>query len=190
MSKYTQPILLFGIILPGIVALVLLGVVLSGRGKMSMKKETKDELFENFKQASEALASVESELKVEGRMDQMEYWDAQLKKEFVQSLTQNLNEIGEQFTEDQLIRTELSRPTSRSPLAASTENPHSRFKISFEGGFGPMQVALAELEMRMPQIVLENLDIRPVQGTQSGGAKLRFDATYLAWHDIDDAEKR
>ncbi len=188
MSKHTQPILLFGLILPGVVVLLLLGGVFAGRGKLLVKKETKEELFESFKEASEKLSTIEEELSIEGRRDQMEYWDAQLKKEFVQSLSQNLNEITEQFTEDQLIRTELSRPTSRSPLASSTENPHSRFKLSFEGGFGPMQSALAELEMRMPQLVLESLDIQPVVDSGGSRSKLRFDATYLAWHDISDVE--
>lgn len=180
--------MLFGLILPGVAILILLGIAFSGRGKLVMKRETKEQLFASFKEAAESLSSIESELEIEGRQDQMEYWDAALNKEFVQSLSQNLNEITEQFSEDQLVRTELSRPTSRSPLASSTENPHSRFKLSFEGGFGPMQSALAELEMRMPQLVLENLSFEPMASSDGQRGKLAFDATYLAWHKITDKE--
>ncbi|MCB1230047.1 MAG: hypothetical protein KDN19_07270 [Verrucomicrobiae bacterium] len=189
MSKHTQPILFFGLILPAIAVVALATAVLMGRSKLVAQKESKSELLETFKEASTELSTIEGEMSVEGRRDQMEYWESQLKKEFVQSLTQNLNEITEQFSEEQLIRTELSRPTARSPLAGSTDNPHSRFKLSFEGGFGPMQMALAELELRMPQLVLESLEIKPQTSSSTGTPKLSFEATYLAWHDISDAAR-
>jgi len=191
MTKHTQSILLFGIILPAVGMGLVFGGLLKGRGKLLAKKEQKIQMYEGYKASAEELAAVESQLSVEGRMDQMEYWDSQLKKEFVQNLTQSINEITSQFSEDQLMRTELSRPSARSPLASSTDNPHSRFKLSFEGGFSPMQTALAELEMRMPQLVLESLEIKPYRDSGGTGRdRLRFDVTYLAWHNLAEAGGR
>ncbi len=189
MTKHTQPILLFGLILPLVGMGILFGVAIAARGNLISKKELKEKAFESYQASAAALAEIEKELTVEGRSEQMEYWDAQLKKEFVQSLSQNLNEITSQFSEEQLIRTELSRPGSRSPIAARTDNPHSRFKLSFEGGFGPMQIALAELEMRMPHLVLEGLEIKPIHDTGKKGSRLLFEATYLAWHDISNRQR-
>ena len=189
MSKHTQSILLFGLVLPGLVVGILLSIALVGRGKLVAQKELKEKEYEEFQTSAQQLSAIEEELSVEGRSDQMEYWEAELKKEFIQSLTQNLNEITSQFSEDQLIRTELSRPGTRSPIAGVTDNPHSRFKLSFEGGFGPMQIALAELEMRMPHLVLEGLDIQPVRENSGRSSRLHFDATYLAWHDISEQER-
>lgn len=190
MSKHTQSILFFGLILPGIAVGILLVIAVAGRSSLFAKKEQKETLYKTFQESAQALAAIEKELSVEGRTEQMEYWETQLKKEFVQSLTQNLNEIASQFTEDQLIRTELSRPATRSSVAGKTSNPHSRFKLSFEGGFGPMQIALADLEMRMPQLVLEDLEVKPVRDTSGKGRdKLKFDITYLAWHDIAEGAR-
>ena len=190
MSKHTQSILLFGLVLPLVVMGILLGIAVAGRGKLLSQKEVKEQLFESYKESAQALSLIEKELSVEGRSEQMEYWESQLKKEFVQNLTQSLNEITSQFSEEQLIRTELSRPSTRSPIASRTDNPHSRFKLSFEGGFGPMQVTLAELEMRMPQLVLEGLEIQPIHDSSKKGSRLKFEATYLAWHDISETERR
>lgn len=187
MNRYGRAIIFFGGILP-FVAIAVLGIGLFvGRSKLHSKKELKEQLFESFKKAAGEKASVEEELSIEGRAEQMAYWDEQLKKEFVQNLTQNLNEIGSQFTEEQLSRTEFSRPGTRSPLAGSTQNPHSRFKVTFEGGFGPMQTLLADLEVRMPQLVLESIEVTPVQDpSPKAKSRLRFDASYLAWHEPEE----
>ena len=156
MSKHTQSILLFGLILPCGVLLLVLGGIVYGRGKLQGADSAKIQAYSQFTEADSKVRVIETELSEEGRRDQMAYWEVQLGKDFIQSLTQNLNEITSDFNEDQLLRTELSRPSSRSPIAAATENEYSRFKLSFEGGFGPMQRTLAELEMRMPHLVLES----------------------------------
>jgi hypothetical protein len=187
MNRYRNAIVFFGGVLPFIaIAGLVVGLVM-GRSKLAAKRDKKESLFESYQQAAGEVANVEEELKIEGRAEQMAYWDEQLKKEFVQSLTQNLNEIASQFNEDQLTRTEFSRPGTRSPLAGPTKNQYSRFKVTFEGGFGPMQTLLADLEVRMPQLVLENIEISPVvDSNPKAKSRLKFDATYLAWHEPEE----
>lgn len=191
MNRYRNSIVFFGGVLPFIaIALVVVGLVM-GRSKLASKRELKEGLFENYQKAAGEVANVEEELKIEGRAEQMAYWDEQLKKEFVQNLTQNLNEIASQFKEEQLSRTEFSRPGTLSALAGKTQNPHSRFKVTFEGGFGPMQTLLADLEVRMPQLVLENIEITPViDSSPKAKNRLKFDATYLAWHEPEEEKKK
>ncbi|MCB1076831.1 MAG: hypothetical protein KDM64_03285 [Verrucomicrobiae bacterium] len=189
MNRYRQSIIFFGGVIPFIILGVLLGSVLYGRSKLHATKEVKEAAFEKYQAAAGAVSYVEEELQIEGRAEQMAYWEDQLKGELVQSLTQNLNEIASQFTEDQLARTEFGRPGTQSALAGGTKNPHSRFRLSFEGGFGPMQTLLAELETRMPQLTLEGLDISPISDADSKSkGKLRFDVTYLAWQDYSNTK--
>lgn len=191
MSKHTQSIFLFGLILPCGVLILVLGGIVYGRGKLQNTDQAKKQAYTEFTAADSKVRLIETELSEEGRRDQMAYWEEQLGKDFIQSLTQNLNEITGDFDENQLLRTELSRPSSRSPIASATENEYSRFKLSFEGGFGPMQRTLAELEMRMPQLVLESLEVLPGRDNVSGGVpKLQFDAVYLCWHDNAADEPR
>lgn len=191
MTKHTQSIFIFGLILPCALLFLLLGGIVSGRGKLEKADQAKKEAFTQFTEADTKVRLIESDLSAEGRRDQMTYWEEQLGKDFIQSLTQNLNEITGNFDENQLLRTELSRPSSRSPIASATENDYSRFKLSFEGGFGPMQRTLAELEMRMPQLVLESLEVLPGRDNRSGGSpKLQFNAIYLCWQDEAGNEPR
>ena len=186
MSKHTQSILLFGLILPCGVLLLIFGGVLHARGKIQTADQIKKEAYSKFTDANTKVRLIETELSSEGRRDQMAYWEEQLGKDFIQSLTKNLNEITADYDEEQLLRTELSRPSNRSPIASATENEYSRFKLSFEGGFGPMQRTMAELEMRMPQLVLESLEVLPGRNNIKGKSpKLRFDAIYLCWQDSD-----
>ena len=191
MSKHTQSILLFGLIIPCGLLLLVLGLIVHGRGKIQNVDSAKKQAYTQFKEADSKVHLIESELSTEGRRDQMAYWEEQLGKDFIQSLTKNLNEITGNYNEDQLLRTELSRPSSRSPIASATENEYSRFKLSFEGGFGPMQRTLAELEMRMPQLVLESLEVLPGRNNSADELpKLQFDAVYLCGHDATGKDSR
>lgn len=187
MNRYSISIVIFGGVLPFIGLSLFGGFLIYGRAKLHEKRESKEALFATYQQSAGKVANVEEELAIEGRAEQMAYWDEQLRKEFVQSLTQNLNEIISQFSEEQLVRTEFSRPGTGSALASKTKNPFTRFNLSFEGGFGPMQTLLTELEVRMPQLVVESLQMKPVAdpGPKSKG-RLRFDVTYLAWQDYQE----
>ena len=186
MSRYTQSIVVFGLIIPGILLGFLIGGVFFGRQKLSLLKAEKKGLFELFSESSSKAEIIEEKLTANQRRDQMSYWEEKLGKDFIQSLSQNLSEVLAPFSDKQLMRTELSRPSGRSSLAPAAEVEHSRLKLSFEGGFGPMQRALAELEIRMPQLVLERLDIVPLRNETR---PLKFDVTYLCWHDSKDETK-
>ncbi|MCB1237018.1 MAG: hypothetical protein KDM91_18260 [Verrucomicrobiae bacterium] len=187
MSKHTQSILFFGIIFPGIVIGILFAGVFVGRSKLEVRKVAKEKVFKAYQEAASAKSEVEQALGTEGRLDQMAYFDEQISQEFIQALTKNLNEVTSNFNETQLLRTELSRPGGRSSFAGYTENQYSRFKLSFEGGFGPMQMTLAELEMRMPHLVLESLKMGPGSGN---GSSLKFDATYVCWLEPDGSQRK
>lgn len=186
MSRYTQSIIVFGLVIPGFLLGVLLGGVYYGKERLTTLKAEKRKLYEGFQQSSAKVGILERELTAGQRRDQMRYWEEKLGKDFIQSLSQNLNDVVEPFSDKQLLRTELSRPAGRSTLAPGTEADYSRLKLSFEGGYGPMQRALAELEIRMPQLVLERLDISPIRNEIR---PLKFDITYLCWHDSKDQEE-
>ena len=55
-------------------------------------------------------------------------------------------------------------------------------QLSFEGGFKPMQMLLAELEREMPNLMLESISIKsePSRAEVESG-KLKFTVLYLCW---------
>ena len=183
MNKHTESILVFGVILPGVILIALLGGVLFGRAKLHASTDAKLELYRDYEQSVASLQSAEGDFA--GRKDNLKLWQDSIEKELIQTLTANLRLAMEEYTDDQLRQIELSRPQSTSPFAGSTENHYDRFLVSFEGGFGPMQRTLAELETRMPQLTLESLNVGPSAqaANDPGPRKLKFVATYLSWRE-------
>ena len=112
----------------------------------------------------------------------MEYWNSVFSEDTTQSFNVSLDKIMGRFDGNQLRLAAASRPSGRSAVGAETEAESSLFLLTFEGGFGPMQELLAELEARMPQLVLERLTITPGRHTGKGYQRsLKFEVTYMAW---------
>lgn len=183
MNRHTESVFFFGYVVPFLLAAALVGGILYGRARLQKTEAKRGKAWEEYITTAREGDSIEAQLGTPGRRAMMKYWDECLSKEFVQNLTQNLNDIQRRFTEDQLQQTELGRPAGRSGLAGNSENPYTRFKISFNGGFGPVQLALAELERRMPQIVLDDIKITTKSKAQNGAAILNIEATYVSWQD-------
>ena len=183
MTKHTESIFVIGVIAPGVLLIAILGGVLFARGKLDTEKQAKTAVWQEHEQSVAALRMAESEFS--GKEGNLDAWKSSIDQELIQSLTLTLREAMEGYTDQQLRQTELSRPSNTSQFAAATDNNYDRFKLSFEGGFGPMQRVLAILETKMPQVVLETMNISPVaQASGSDGTrKLKFAVTYLSWRD-------
>ena len=99
-----------------------------------------------------------------------------------QSLSENLESILDKYDSNVLKQTSLSQAQGAGSIATRTENPFSRIELSFEGGFKPMQVLLAELETEMPHLVLESIAIRPNLAREEGETgSLTFNLIYMCW---------
>lgn len=183
MTKHTESIFVIGVIAPGVLLIAILGGVLFGRGKLDTAKEAKMAVWQEHEQSMAALRKAESDFS--GKEGNLESWKDSIGQELIQSLSLTLREAMEGYTDQQLRQTELSRPANTSQFAAATENKYDRFKLSFEGGFGPMQRVLAVLETKMPQLVLETMNVSQVAQTSGtdGTRKLKFAVTYLSWRD-------
>lgn len=107
----------------------------------------------------------------------MEVWEQCLRGEVAQNITRVLQEVMEPYRENELKQIALGRPASKSGLAGGTENSYSRFEIVFEGGYGPMQEVLMQLETRMPNLVLEELLVEPSKNATT----LSFRAIFTCW---------
>lgn len=183
MTKHTESIFVIGVIAPGVLLIAILAGVIFARGKLDTAKEAKTEVWQEHEQSMAALRTAESEFS--GKEGNLDSWKNSIEQELIQSLTSNLRDAMQGYTDQQLRQTELSRPGKTSQFASTTENKYDRFKLSFEGGFGPMQRVLAVLETKMPQLVLETMNISPVAQTvgTDNGRKLKFAVTYLSWRD-------
>lgn len=175
MSIYLKSILIHGLAAPGLLILISLGSGWYGLEKIKVKREIAQKRADELADTTVQINAVEE--KLSGRTEQMAFWEDRIEGEVVQKITRTLQTIMEDVSPVELRQTGLGRPSGRSAFAGNTENLYSRFQISFEGGFEPMQRVLAELEAWMPQIVLEEFYVKPSQG----GSGLSFKVSFVCW---------
>ncbi|MEX2579325.1 MAG: hypothetical protein WD342_09725 [Verrucomicrobiales bacterium] len=181
-TLHTKAIAIFGIALPSLVIAALLIATLVGRGKIATAHEEKVVALERYRTAKGHTDQLEATMATDNRREKIEYWNSKLDQDFIQSLTRNLDKILAKHDPSVLRQTEMGQATGGGSIAGSTENPHSRIQLSFEGGFKPMQLLLAELETEMPNLILENLEISSMPGGAAGeNGKLKFGVVYLCW---------
>lgn len=182
-SKHRQAILIFGVALPFALVLGLIATTLYGRAKLNRAHTEKVANLESYQRATSQTNELEAMLSLDDRREKVAYWNSKLDQDFIQTLTQNLNTILAKYDESVLKQTEMSQVSGgAASIGGKTENPHSRIQLSFEGGFKPMQLLLAELETEMPQLILEDLAIRSTPAASEGSTgQLHFAVTYLCW---------
>lgn len=181
-SPHTTAIAIYGVALPFVVVSLLLGATLYGRGKLQTAHSKKQSVYEKHVQAKQEAQELDAYLTLENRREKVMYWNEKLELDFIQSLSANLDEILANYDSGILRQTELTQASGASQIASRTNNPHSRIQLSFEGGYKPMQMLLAELESEMPHLLLERIAIQPKPAnTESEQGTLSFTLTYLCW---------
>ena len=181
-SHHRQAIVIFGVVIPFALIIALVVGTFVGRGKLAAHHEQKVANLEKYEQAKSEVNQLEAFLSKEDRRDKMSYWNSKLEKDFIQALTENLDRILAKYDDSVLRRTEMGQATGNGSIGGSTDNPHSRIQLTFEGGFKPMQLLLAELETEMPHLVLENLSVRAQPAKAEGEeSTLQFSLVYLCW---------
>lgn len=175
MSIYRKAIAIHGLCVLCFAILFLIGGAWYGLHRV---RSVQKEIQKSSEQALQLRSEMEAaHAKLKGRKERMEAWDQCLHGEVAQQITRALQEIMEPYREEELKQIALGRPAKRSALAGSTENSYSRLEVVFEGGYGPMQEVLAQLETRMPNLVLEELMVEPNRNTTS----LSFRAIFTCW---------
>ncbi|MFO1484245.1 MAG: hypothetical protein U1F71_12880 [Verrucomicrobiaceae bacterium] len=180
MSAYTSPILRYGLIMPAMFNCVLLGGVIAGVSKLGTMRTEKEELYKEQTQRLAAMKKLEAELapKRKNFLDQK----VLLKSDPGQLFTRILDSLLPKFKEIELERSGLVFPLDRGRLGRQVKTEAARVKSSFQGGLGPMQETLLQVESLMPQAVLEELKItRKADLLMSQREFLVMEMTHTCW---------
>tara|TARA_R110000850_G_scaffold130654_1_gene251226 strand:- start:2178 stop:2747 length:570 start_codon:yes stop_codon:yes gene_type:complete len=181
-SHHQQAIIAFGVAIPFLLIFALVGGTLFGSGKLGENHAEKVANLERFETAKKQAYILEATMATGQRREEIKYWNSKTDQDFIQSLTDNLNGILENYDSSVLRQTAMGKATGGSTISSRTENPNSRIELSFEGGFKAMQLLMAELETVMPHLFLESLAITtPPAAAESEGGNLKFRVTYLCW---------
>lgn len=180
MSAYTKHIVRFGLATPALFNCILLGAVLILNNKLQQVCGIKKS---RYKQHMERLASVkEIDSEVAPRRKVFENQKRILQVDPSQLFTRISDSIVSRYQHIELERTGMVFPLERGRIGRLLQVDVGRVKSSFEGGYGPMQETLLQVESLMPQSLLEEIkvtrkpDVLPLKQ-----GHLVFEMTHICW---------
>lgn len=180
MSAYTKPILRFGLVTPALFNCVLLGIVCFANSKLSQTRAAKEARYTEWVARQAAVQRIEAE--IAPKRKQFADQQSVLRSDPVSTFTSLLDAILPKYQEIELERTGLVFPLDRGRVGKQVKIDGARVKSSFEGGMGPMQETLLQVEAMMPQSFLEELKITRKSDTLLNKPDhLSFDMTHICW---------
>lgn len=174
---YRQAIILFGVVLPVIVAIGLIAGSYLLHSKMNNDFTLKEQKYRDHLRAREQVNMIEEEVKAD--RVHLERWNEQLAQETASAFGTNLKEITDKLPDKEIQQTSFDPSAKAGGFGAASAQSASQIRIGFRGTFRTMQKAFLELETRMPQLQLEELSMK---SANSSSYLLTFQVTYTAWH--------
>jgi hypothetical protein len=185
MSPYLRPILRYGLVTPVLFQGVLLGVAAFGIVELQATRALKEESYQEEIQRRAAVNAIETKIAPKRKTfaDQKRI----LQSDASQIFTRTLDSILPKFKTIELERIGMVFPLERGKINRTLLAEATRVKSGFEGGFGPMQEALLQVESLMPQTVLEELKItRKTDLVGERRERLSFEVTHTCWKAGDE----
>jgi hypothetical protein len=176
MYFYRQSIILFGLIVPFVITVAVIGLGYLAVTNMNESFQNKEKTFETSEKARKEALSIETSI-VRQRVH-LERWKEQLSMETASAVATNLREISDKLPNKEIQQTSFERPSNKSGFGGASAQNSAQLRIAFRGTYRTLQKAFFELETRMPQLQLEDLKMEPI-GTSS--SLLNFQVSYTAW---------
>ena len=175
---YRQSILLFGLVVPLVLGFGLVGICVQTKSKLTESLDTKIEGFKAAELSRKAGMGIEAKI-ISQRKD-IDRWGKLLSGETSSVVTGNLREITEHLPPKEIQMTAFERPSGNGGFGTASAQRSAQIRIAFRGTYRTLQRNFLELETRMPQLVLQELQIsRGTTGTVS--PLLNVQVSYTAW---------
>jgi len=176
MHLYRQSIILFGVVLPVVIATAVIGGGYGLKSELVASFDNKQKTYKTYEQGR--LAGLEIEAQVTRQRHHLDRWNEQLSQETASAVATNLRKIAEHLPSKELQQTAFERPSATGGFGSVAAQKSSQLRIAFRGTFRTLQRSFLELETRMPQLQLQDLQITPNPNPSS---LLNFQVTYTAW---------
>lgn len=184
MSAYTKPIIRFGLVTPAVFNCFLLGGVLWGVGQLGDVRAQKEKRYKEQTIRINAMKTLEADLGPKRKT--FEDQKKLLTADPGQLFTRILESLLPKYKEIELERSSLVFPLDRGRIGRQVRTDLARVKSSFQGGFGPMQEALFQVESLMPQAVLEEMKIsRKADMLINQPEHLVLEMTHTCWKAVE-----
>jgi hypothetical protein len=174
---YKQPIIIFGIVIPCLIAAILVGACAYVRAKVTGSLEEKVQYYHGYETNRMGALAIEAQLSQQ-RAD-LDRWNQLTSKETFSLVTTNLRAIGEKLPPKEFQQTAFERLSQSGGFGSISAQKSSGLKFNFRGTYRTVQKAFLELETRMPNLQLQELKLDPSNSGDS--SLLNFQVVYTAW---------
>lgn len=177
---YRQSIALFGILIPAIAAIVLVGGVYLVKNNVAASFADKQMHFKTFE--ANRINALGIEARVNRKRQYIDQWKTQLSEETKSAVSANLRKIQETLPNKEFQSTAFDPINTPGGFGSVCAQRSAQIRLGFRGTYRTMQRAFLALETQMPQLQLQELKIDPSNSnSQSPVSLLNFDVTYTAW---------
>lgn len=174
---YKQSIIIFGIVVPVLIAVVFLGCTAFVKAKISSSFENKAQHFSGHEARRKEAITVEARLGQQ--QESFERWQELVEQETFSVVTTNLRAIGEELPSKEFQQTAFERLSQTTGFGSVTAQNSSGLRFNFRGTYRTLQRAFLELETRMPNLQLQEIRITPSTTTET--PLLDVQVIYTAW---------
>jgi hypothetical protein len=176
MKFYNQPIIFFGLLLPALLTAAIVVTCFMGLDHVETTLRQKAEINRQLKLSRNGLMQVESSVLAE--RDHLERWKNLLAEESASSVTRHLKAIAGRLPEAEFQQTSFETPTGSVGFGAVSAQKSAQIRIGARGTYRSIQLALFELETRMPQLQLQEMRLSPNPNQPS---LLNVQVSYTSW---------
>lgn len=174
---YKQPIIIFGILIPLVIAGAMFGIGSAVRGKFVTSYEEKARQYKGH-QANKMFAR-ETETQIIRQRATFEQWSKILEQDSFALLRTNLRTIGDKLPPKEFQQPLPERLNNKLGFGTASAQNSTAVRFNLRGTYRTIQKALLELETRMPNLQLQDLRMDP--NTSSDTSLLSVQVTYTAW---------
>lgn len=176
MNLYRQSIILFGIVIPAVIAAAVVGTGIFLKSKMVASYDNKQTNYQKYEKGR--IAGLEIEAQVTRQRQHLDRWKQQLSEETASSVATNLRSIMEHLPNKEIQQTAFERPGAAGGFGSAAAQTSSQIRIAFRGTYRTLQRAFLELETKMPQLQLQELKMDP---SSNQSTLMNLQVTYTAW---------
>ncbi len=172
---YKQSVTVFGIAVPCLFMVLIAGVALYMSSSTSTEYKKKKKAYDKAQVAMKQTMQLQGEVQETG--EYLKEWDHMLNTETRGTFLEHWKTAEKKFSGKELTKTSHNWVNYSEGLGKGITQPASQVNMSFSATYRAMQLAMLEMETKLPNMQLDSLSMTP----DSSGDSINFETTFTVW---------
>lgn len=175
-SYYKQSVIVFGWVIPLLLMLAVILGMFYWSSDIDAKYKKKKSAYGRAQKAQQKMMELQGRVGQTGPL--LASWENMLSTETRGTFLEHWKTAESKFSGRELTRSPHSWVNYSDGLGRGLKQPASQVNMSFSATFRAMQLALMEVESKLPQMQLDSLTMVPEEGNSN---TLNFKTTFTVW---------